>query len=108
MVYNRQAPRRRASSNGSLRSAICLTGSSPATSCRSTRPATNVLDGAKDRLAALLAYRVAKNAAEQPDIVTQRHVLVSISIAFGFGMGPLLDAVVDGAPSWQELCLATR
>jgi hypothetical protein len=36
----------------------------------------DVLDSAKDRLAALLTGRVAKNAAEQPDIVTQRHVLV--------------------------------
>jgi hypothetical protein len=56
----------------------------------------NVLDGAKDRLAALLAYRVATNAAEQPDIVMQRHVLVFDLIAFGFGMGPLLAAVVAG------------
>ena len=55
-----------------------------------------MLDGAKDRLAALLAYRVATNAAEQPDIVMQRHVLVFDLIAFGFGMGPLLAAVVAG------------
>jgi hypothetical protein len=54
----------------------------------------NVLDGAKDRLAPLLAYRVATNAAEQPDIVMHRHVLVFDLIAFGFGMGPLLAAVV--------------
>jgi hypothetical protein len=39
-------------------------------SAEAHRVLANVLDGLEDGSAAPLAYRVAKNAAEQPDIVT--------------------------------------
>src|SRR6266851_255078 len=42
----------------------------------SHRALANALDNSKDRLAALLADRVAKDAAEQTDIVAQREILV--------------------------------
>jgi hypothetical protein len=40
------------------------------------RVAANVLNDREDRLAFLAAHRIAKNAAEQTNIVTQRQILV--------------------------------
>ena len=40
------------------------------------RVLANVFDVVEDGLAALLAHRVAKDPAEQPDIVAQRQILV--------------------------------
>src|SRR5262245_14393334 len=40
------------------------------------RGPADVLDDREDRLAFLAAHRIAKNAAEQTDIVTQRQILV--------------------------------
>ncbi len=42
----------------------------------SHRALANALDNGKDRLAALFAYRVAEDAAEQTDIVAKREILV--------------------------------
>jgi hypothetical protein len=41
-------------------------------SAEADRALANVLNGAEDCLTALLAYRVAEDAAEQPDVVAQR------------------------------------
>jgi hypothetical protein len=36
----------------------------------------NVFDSFEDRFPALLAYRVTKNSAEQPDVFAKRQILV--------------------------------
>ena len=43
---------------------------------KADRVLANVFDGVEGGLAALLAYRVAEEAAEQPDIVAQRQIFV--------------------------------
>jgi hypothetical protein len=43
---------------------------------KADRVAANVLNEREDRLAFLAAHRIAKNAAEQTNIVTQRQILV--------------------------------
>src|SRR6201993_1606637 len=53
------------------------------------RAAANALDDGKDRRAALLAYRVAENAAEQTDILAQREVLVFALDRLWLRHGPL-------------------
>src|SRR5215831_8905368 len=45
-------------------------------SAEANRGLANPLDDAEDRAAALLAHRVAKDSAEQPDILTERQVFV--------------------------------
>ena len=66
-----------------------------------------MLDSVEDCLAALLAHRVAEDAAEQPDIVAQRQVFVFRPDCIRFRHGaPLCTAIMDGAcPSLQKLCL---
>ncbi len=63
------------------------------------RAAANALDDVKDRLAALLAYRVAENAAEQTNILAQREVLVFALDRLWLRHGPLLRSPPGGCPT---------
>ena len=75
-------------------------------SAEADRVLPNVLDSLEDCFPALLAYRVAKNAAEQPDIFAKRQVLVfGLDCRAGLHAPPLSIAVVDG--SLQEMCLTS-
>ena len=57
----------------------------------------NLLDDVEDRLAALLAHRIAKDPTEQPDIVAQREIFVLGLDCFRFRHGsPFLTDFIDG------------
>jgi hypothetical protein len=45
-------------------------------SAEADRALANLLDDVEDRVAALLAYRVPKDSAEQPDVIAQREIFV--------------------------------
>jgi hypothetical protein len=57
----------------------------------------NLLDDVEDRLAALLAYRIAKDPTEQPDIAAEWEVFVLGLDCFRFRHGPpFLTDFIDG------------
>ncbi len=73
-------------------------------SAEADRVLANVLDGVEDCLAVLLAYRVAEDAAEQPDIVAQRQVFVFGPDCIRFRHGPpFSNAIMDGARPVAEI-----
>src|SRR5215472_14478376 len=68
-------------------------------SAEANRGLANPLDEAEDGVAALLAHRVAKDSAEQPDILPERQVFVLGLDGHRVRHGPLSTAIVDGCPS---------
>jgi hypothetical protein len=73
-------------------------------SAEADRALANMFDGAEDCLAALLAHRVAEDAAEQPDIVAQRQVFVFGPDCIRFRHGPpFSNAIMDGARPAAEI-----
>ena len=75
---------------------------------KANRVLANMLDGVEDSLAALLAHRVAENAAEQPDIVAQRQVFVFGLDSVRFRHGLPFSARRRKAEIWPSLRAARR
>ena len=62
----------------------------------------DALDDGENRLAALLAYRVTKDAAEQPDILVQRQVFVFAPVVAPWI--PFSAFSANASPSLQDPC----
>ncbi len=74
-------------------------------SAEADRALANPLDNVEDRLAALLAYRVPEDTAEQPDVIAQREIFVLGLDCLWVRHQPACLSAVTLRPPMQESCL---